>query len=142
MIRVLFLCTGNSARSQMAEALLRQLGGSNFEVHSAGTVAKGLNPLTIEAMREIDIDVSRQESKSVDRYIDSQWEYVITVCDQAAEACPTFPGAAKRLHWSILDPAAATGNEAERLQTFRQVRDAIKVRVQEFLRTEIRMVGK
>ena len=102
--RVLFLCTHNSARSQMAEGLLRHLGGERFEAFSAGTEATHVRPLAVAAMAELGIDVSRQESKTLDRYLGEPFDAVITVCDQAAEACPVFPGAKRRLHWSFTDP--------------------------------------
>jgi arsenate reductase len=127
--RVLFLCTHNSARSQMAEGFLRALGGDRFEGFSAGTEATRVRPLAIRAMAEQGIDLSRQESKTLDRYRGEPFDYVITVCDQAAEACPVFPGARERLHWSFPDPSQATGSEAEQLATYRSVRDAIRARI-------------
>src|SRR3712207_2605484 len=117
--KVLFLCTHNSARSQMAEGLLRHLAGDRFEVASAGTEATRVRPLAIEAMAELGVDVSRQESKTLERYLDEPFDYVVTVCDDANEACPVFPGARKRLHWSFRDPSRATGSEEERLEVFR-----------------------
>jgi arsenate reductase len=128
-IRVLFLCTGNSARSQMAEALLRSYGGTDFEVASAGTDPKGLNPLTIEVMAEAGIDVSKQQSKSLDRFLDQSFDYVITVCDRARDNCPTFPGDNERIHWSFDDPAAATGSHEQQLAVFRRVRNEISERL-------------
>ena len=128
-IRVLFLCTGNSARSQMAEGLLRQLGGMDFEVFSAGTDPKGLNPLAVEAMREGGIDISGHESKSIDRYLGQTFDYVITVCDRARDNCPTFPGDNERIHWSFEDPAAATGTHEQQLAVFRRVRNEISERL-------------
>ena len=128
--RVLFLCTHNSARSQMAEGLLRQLAGDRFEVMSAGTEATRVRPLAIQAMEEIGIDISGQESKTLDRYLEERFDYVITVCDDANEACPFFPGAQSRLHWSFEDPSKAEGSEEERLAVFRSVRDRIRDRVQ------------
>jgi arsenate reductase (thioredoxin) len=124
--RVLFLCTHNSARSQMAEALLRHLAGESVEAHSAGTEATHVRPLAIRAMDEIGIDVSGQESKTLDRYVGERFDYVITVCDEANEACPFFPGAKNRLHWSFEDPSQADGSEDERLAVFRRVRDEIR----------------
>jgi arsenate reductase len=129
-IRVLFLCTHNSARSQMAEGLLRDLAGDQFEVMSAGTEATQVRPLAVRAMEEIGIDISGQESKTLDRYLDQPFDYVITVCDDANEACPFFPGAQSRLHWSFEDPSRAEGSDEERLEVFRRVRDGIKDRVQ------------
>jgi arsenate reductase (thioredoxin) len=127
--RVLFLCTHNSARSQMAEGLLRHLAGDRFEAYSAGTEATHVRPLAIRAMDEIGIDISGQESKTLDRYLDEPFDYVITVCDDANEACPFFPGATTRLHWSLPDPSAAKGSEEERLAVFRSVRDGIRDRM-------------
>jgi arsenate reductase len=124
--KVLFLCTHNSARSQMAEGLLRQLAGDRFEVMSAGTEATHVRPLTVRAMDEVGIDISGQESKTLDRYVGEPFDYVITVCEEANEACPFFPGAAERLHWSLPDPAAAQGTEEERLEVFRSVRDLLR----------------
>lgn len=130
--RVLILCTGNSARSQMAEGLLRETGRDRFEVFSAGTHPGRVNPLAIEAMRELGIDISDHHSKSVDEFTGKEFDYVITVCDNAAENCPVFPGRTKRLHWSFDDPAAAEGDDTERLALFRRVRDEIKERLREF----------
>jgi arsenate reductase len=134
--RVLFLCTGNSARSQMAEGLLRQLAGERFEVASAGTNPAGLNPLAVEAMRESGIDISQQRSKSLDLFLDQPFDYVITVCDRAKESCPIFPGAAATAHWSFDDPAVVAGAEAERLAVFRRVREEIRHRIRLFLATQ------
>jgi arsenate reductase (thioredoxin) len=128
--RVLFLCTHNSARSQMAEGLLRHLAGDRFEVMSAGTEATHARPLAVRAMEEIGVDISGQESKTLDRYLQEPFDYVITVCDDANEACPFFPGAQRKLHWSFEDPSKAEGSEEERLEVFRRVRDGIKDRVQ------------
>jgi len=131
--RVLFLCTHNSARSQMAEGLLRRLGGDRFEAHSAGTEATGVRPLAIQAMAELGIDISKQTSKTLDPYVDQGFDYVVTVCDDANESCPIFPNATHRLHWSLPDPSKATGNEAERLAVYRKVRDGLRARIQEEL---------
>jgi arsenate reductase (thioredoxin) len=128
--KVLFLCTHNSARSQMAEGLLRHLAGDRFEAMSAGTEATHVRPLAIRAMEELGVDISHQESKTLDRYLHERLDYVITVCDDANEACPFFPGAANRLHWSFEDPSKATGSEEERLVVFRRVRDGIRDRMQ------------
>ena len=127
--QVLFLCTGNSARSQMAEGYLRHVAGERFEPLSAGIEPKGLNPLAVEAMREIGIDISGQRSKDVTSLLGSPVRYVITVCDNAAEHCPVFPGAPFVLHWSLPDPAAAQGSHEERLAVFRRVRDAIREKI-------------
>lgn len=135
--RVLFLCTGNSARSQMAEALLRTLGGDCFEPHSAGLHATGIHPLTKRVMIERGIDVGGQRSKDLSEYLGRvHFGTVITVCDRAAEECPVFPGVATRLHWSLDDPAAAGGSDAERLEAFRRVRDEIESLVRELLASE------
>src|SRR5206468_11270643 len=111
---VLFLCTGNSCRSQMAEGLLRHLAGDRFEAASAGTHPAGLNPGAVAVMQEIGIDISSHRSKRVDEYMDSRFDYVITVCDRAKETCPLFPADASQLHWSFEDPAAAQGSAEER----------------------------
>ncbi|HEY0544405.1 MAG TPA: arsenate reductase ArsC [Pyrinomonadaceae bacterium] len=131
--RVLILCTGNSARSQMAEGLLKDAVGNRFEVHSAGTHPSVVNPLVIEAMSERGIDISRHRSKSVDEFREQEFDYVIAVCDHANENCPIFPGRTKRIHWSFDDPAAASGSKAERLDVFRRVRDEIAARLDEFI---------
>lgn len=123
--KVLFLCTGNSARSQMAEGYLRHVAGDRFDAVSAGIEPKGLNPLAVAAMREIGIDISHQQSKDVASFLGQPIAYVITVCDNAKERCPIFPGTGKSLHWSLDDPAQATGTEAERLVAIRRVRDQL-----------------
>jgi arsenate reductase (thioredoxin) len=128
--RVLFLCTGNSARSQMAEGYLRHAAVDRFESLSAGVEPKGLNRLAVEAMREIGIDISRQQSKHVNALLGTPISYVVTVCDNAKERCPIFPGAGKVLHWGFDDPAAAQGTQAEKLAVFRRVRDEIIGRIQ------------
>ena len=132
-VRVLFLCTHNSARSQMAEGWLRYLAGDRFEVHSAGTEATRVRPLAVRAMAEVGVDISGHESKTLARYLDEPWDYVITVCDEANETCPFFPGGKHRLHWSFPDPSKATGTEDEQLAVYRQVRDSIRGRVDEFV---------
>ena len=131
--RVLFLCTHNSARSQMAEGLLRHLGGDRFEAHSAGTEATHVRPLAIRAMNDVGVDITGQESKTLDRYLEEPFDYVITVCDEASEACPYFPGARNRLHWSFEDPSGTEGSEEERLAIFRKVRDEIRERIEQEL---------
>jgi arsenate reductase (thioredoxin) len=128
--RVLFLCTHNSARSQMAEGLLRHLAGDRFEVYSAGTEATSVRPEAIAAMAELGVDISGQESKTLDRYLSESFDCVITVCDDANEACPVFPGAKTRLHWSFRDPSRATGSDEERLGVFRVFGDEILGRVE------------
>lgn len=134
--KVLFLCTGNSCRSQMAEGWFRHYAGGRAEVFSAGTKPVGLNPMAVAVMRETGIDISRQRSKHVDELAKEDFLFVITVCDSAREACPVFPGALYQLHWSFDDPAAATGNEEERGAVFRRVRDEIAEQVRTFVRRE------
>ena len=133
--RVLILCTGNSARSQMAEGLLRNDGGDKFEVFSAGVEPSHVRPQAIEAMREVGIDISGHRSKSVDEFLGEEFDYVITVCDNAKEQCPIFPGDTKRINWSFDDPAAAEGDEAAVLAVFRRVRDEIRHRLRLFIAT-------
>lgn len=127
--RVLFLCTHNSARSQMAEGILRYLGGNQIEVHSAGTVATQVHPLAIASMAEKNIDISGQRSKHLDEFAGQTFDYVITVCDNARESCPVFPGAPERIHWSIADPSAVEGDEAMRLRAFRGTSDELVTRI-------------
>jgi arsenate reductase len=131
--RVLFLCTQNSARSQMAEGLLRHLAGERFEVMSAGTEATHVRPLAMRAMAEVGVDISGQESKTLERYLGEPFDYVVTLCDEANEACPFFPGAKNRLHWSLEDPAQASGSEEERLAVFRRVRDELREHIEQEL---------
>ena len=133
--RVLILCTGNSARSQMAEGLLRSMAGAEFEVASAGVDPSRVRPEAIEVMSEIGIDISGHRSKSVDEFVGQEFDYVITVCDNAKEQCPVFPGRTKRLHWSFEDPAATQGDERARMAVFRRVRDEIKSRLEGFQRS-------
>jgi arsenate reductase len=131
--RVLFLCTHNSARSQMAEGLLRHLAGDRFEAFSAGSEATHVRPLAIRAMDELGIDISRQESKPLDRYLQEPFDAVITVCDQANDSCPIFAGGKRRLHWSLPDPSQATGSEEEQLAVYRQVCDDLAKRINQEL---------
>ena len=131
--RVLILCTGNSARSQMAEGLFRQEGGDRYEVFSGGTKPSLVRPEAIAVMREIGIDISGHRSKSVDEFIGQELDLVITVCDNAKESCPVFPGATQRLHWPFEDPASVTGSEEQRLAAFRSIRDQIQARIHLFL---------
>jgi arsenate reductase len=131
--RVLFLCVHNSARSQMAEGMLRHWGADRFEAASAGSVASEVRPLAIRAMAELGIDISRQVSKTSDVFAGQTFDYAITVCDESKEACPFFPGAHEQLHWAFDDPSVAGGTEAERLAAFRRVRDEIAARI----RTEL-----
>ena len=130
--RVLFLCTGNSARSQMAEGLLRTLDPDRFEVFSAGTIASFVRPQAIAVMKEIGIDISGHRSKSLDEFLDDEFDYVITVCDHANQSCPVFSGPAKRLHWSVDDPVIS-GSESEELASFRQARDELQQRIRKFI---------
>lgn len=134
--RVLVLCTGNSARSQMAEGWLRHLTLGGLQVESAGTAPSRVHPLAIQAMAERGVDMSAQRSKHLRELADVPFDHVITVCDQAAEVCPVFPGPARRWHWSFPDPAAVEGPEPERLAAFREVRDAIEQRLREWLAGE------
>jgi arsenate reductase len=134
--KVLFLCTANSCRSQMAEGLLRHMARDRFEVMSAGTTPTELNPDAVRVMQEIDIDISRQRAKDSAQYFGQRFHYVITVCRKAKETCPIFPGAIWRLDWDIPDPAAAEGTEAERLAVFRRVRDEIEDHVRELIAKE------
>ena len=130
---MLILCTGNSARSQIAEGLLRRAGGGRYEVVSAGTRPVGVNPLAVETMRELGIDISAQRSKSVAEFAGEKFATVITVCDNAAEECPVFPGAPERVHWSLRDPAEVSGTRDEKLAAFREVRDDLERRIREFV---------
>jgi len=120
----------------MAEGFLRALGGDRFTVASAGTVATVVNPLATRVMEEVGVDLRDHTSKTFDRFLGEPWDYVITVCDQAAERCPVFPGRARRVHWSFEDPSAATGSEMDRLAVFRRVRDAIGERLRAWLADE------
>jgi arsenate reductase len=140
-VRILFLCTHNSARSQMAEGLLREMGASDFEVYSAGTEATLVRPLAIKSMAEIGIDVSQQRSKVLTEYLQQPFDYVITVCDQANESCPIFPGASHRLHWSFPDPSKATGSEAQQLAVYREVRNALAAQIKVFLAEQLQTVN-
>lgn len=131
--RVLFLCTHNSARSQMAEGWLRALAGDRYEVASAGTEATRVHPLAIRVMKEVGVDLGGHASKTLDRFRRTPWDFVITVCDAANERCPLFPGAGRRIHWSFDDPSGAVGSDLERLATFRRVRDEIRARLAAWL---------
>ena len=131
--RVIFVCTHNSARSQMAEGMLRAWGGDRFEPFSAGTEATRVRPEAIAAMTEIDIDISGHSSKTLEPYLGADFSWLITVCDQARESCPTLPGVRRQAHWSIDDPSAAEGDEATRLAAFRAARDDLAERVRAFI---------
>ena len=139
--RVLILCTGNSARSQMAEGLLRHDAGERFQVESAGTKPGSVRPEAIAAMRELGIDISGHRSKSVAEFEGQHFDCVITVCDSARESCPVFPGATKRLHHAFTDPAAFDGSEEERLAIFRRVRDELRTYLTTFAQEEIAAVN-
>ena len=136
--RVLFLCTGNSARSQMAEAFLRKYAGDRFEAHSAGLEPKPLHPLTVKVMEEAGLDISGHKSKGFETYLGKLlFQYLITVCDDAEKNCPTtWPGVSHRLHWNFEDPAAFIGTDAEKLAKFRQVRDRIEEKVKSWVAEE------
>ncbi len=136
--RVLILCTGNSARSQMAEGLLRELAGDKFEVASAGTVASFVRPQATAVMREIGIDISSHRSKCLDEFLGTPFDFVITVCDNANQSCPVFSGKVTRVHWSFDDPAEASGNDDDVLQVFRRVRNEIRAKLVEFVEQQIR----
>ena len=133
---VLFLCTGNSCRSQMAEGWLRHLAGSRFDVLSAGTNPVGLNPRAAAAMAEVGIDISRQRSKHVDEVLGCNPQYIVTVCDRAKETCPTIRGEAATLHWNFDDPAEAQGSDEDRAKVFRRVRDEVAEKVRSWLEAE------
>ena len=130
---MLFVCTHNSARSQMAEGLLRAWGGDRYSVESAGTEQTSVRPEAIEVMREIGIDIGGQTSKTIGRFLEQPFDWLITVCDQAAEACPTLPGVQRQEHWSVPDPSAVDGEEVARLDAFRSARDDLSTRVRDFL---------
>lgn len=130
--RVLILCTGNSARSQMAEGLFRAALGERFDVSSAGTNPSSVRPEAIAVMQEIGIDISGHRSKAVDEFLGQEFRYVITVCDNAKENCPVFPGGVERIHWSFEDPAAVAGTEEQKRAAFRRIRDQIDGRIRSF----------
>ncbi|MFI5054557.1 MAG: arsenate reductase ArsC [Acidimicrobiia bacterium] len=132
-IRVLFVCTGNSARSQLAEALLREFGGTEFAAFSAGTEPRGVNPFTIRVLGERGVDWSTARSKSVDEFLDEPFDYVITVCDRARQSCPVFPGEHNSLHWGLDDPAEAEGTDEEKLAAFRRTETEISIRLRPFI---------
>ena len=131
--RIIFVCTHNSARSQMAEGLLRHFAGDRYEAYSAGTQSTRVNPLATKAMAEKGIDISKHTSDHIDKYMGMEFDYVITVCDNAKESCPYFPTNKTQWHWSFEDPAAATGTEEDRLAKFREIRDQIEKRLQNLL---------
>jgi arsenate reductase len=134
---VLFLCSGNSCRSQMAEGFMRHLSHGGWRIESAGIFPSYVHPLAIRVMEEIGIDISEQTSKSMDSFLNETFDYVITLCDHAARFCPSFPGQGKRLGWSFDDPAAIVGTIEERLVVFRRVRDEIRAKIEDFLNSEV-----
>ncbi len=141
-LRVLFVCTGNSARSQIAQALLERFGGADFSVESAGTTPKGVNPYAIRVLAEIGIDWSAARSKSVSEFVDERFDYVITVCDRARQSCPVFPGQYNSLHWGLEDPAEVEGTDAEKLAAFRQTRLELTERLRPFVEIALRAAGR
>ena len=132
--KVLFVCTGNSCRSQIAEGLVKHIAGSNFEVSSAGTNPSPINPYATEVMNEKGIDISKQRSKSLQEFINDKFDFIITVCDHAKASCPIFPGKYKLIHWNLEDPAAVRGARKEKLAVFRLTRDEIEQRIRTFIR--------
>ena len=132
-IRVLFVCTGNSARSQMAEAMLGRIGGEQFQAVSAGTEPHGVNPSTVRVLAEHGIDWSSARSKSVEEFLSQPFDYVITVCNRAKQSCPYFPGGRTKLHWDIDDPAEVEGSDAEKLEAFRRTLEDVTGRMTEFV---------
>lgn len=141
-IRVLFVCTHNSARSQIAEALLGRYGGADFEVRSAGTEATRVNPLAIRVLAEQGIDWSAARSKVIDEFLDQRFDYVVTVCDRARETCPAFPGSINTLHWGLDDPSEVEGTDAERLAAFRRTVQEVSVRLRPFIEVAVRAAGR
>ena len=132
--KVLFLCTGNQARSQMAEGLLRTRSGGSIDIVSAGSRPKdAVHPLAVKALGEMEIDISEAEPKEVKQFLGDDFDYIITLCDNARDECPYFPGDAVRIHWDLSDPVAATGSEEDRISAFRTIRDEIARRIDEFL---------
>lgn len=136
--KVLFLCTGNSCRSQMAEGFLRHTAAGRIEVFSAGVKPIQLHPMAIKVMEEIGMDISSHRSKSVDEFLTQKFDYVITVCDNARRVCPVFPGEYEKIHWDLKDPVQFEGTEEEKLVKFRQVRDLIEKNIQNFLRGDFK----
>ena len=136
-LKILILCTGNSARSQMAEGLLRHMAGDRIDVASAGVAPTHVRSEAIEAMKEIGIDISNQRSKSLDEFIIQPFDYVITVCDNANQQCPVFAGTSQRIHWSIDDPAAVAGSDETRLEAFRAARNVLSERLDKFIKEEV-----
>jgi arsenate reductase (thioredoxin) len=141
-IRVLFVCTHNSARSQIAEALLHHYGGDDFEVFSAGTEATRVNPFAIKVLGDLGIDWSKATSKTIERFLDQHFDYVITVCDRAKATCPVFPGSANTLHWGLDDPSEVEGTDQEKLEAFRRTQTEISVRLRPFIEIALRAAGR
>ena len=141
-IRVLFVCTGNSARSQLGEALLKRFGGADFEVYSAGTQPKGVNPYTVRVLDESGIDWSAATSKAIDGFLGQHFDYVITVCDRARATCPVFPGSQNSLHWGLEDPAEVTGTDEEKLHAFRDTKVQLTQRLRPFVEVALRAAGR
>jgi arsenate reductase len=140
-IRVLFVCTGNSARSQIGEALLERFGGADFAVESAGTEPKGVNPYSVRVLAEVGIDWSAATSKSLDRFLGQPFDYVITVCDRAKQSCPVFPGSGNALHWGLEDPAEVEGTDDQKLEAFRRTRNDLTMRLRPFIEIARRTAG-
>jgi arsenate reductase len=141
-IRVLFVCTHNSARSQIAEALLKHYGGQDFEVYSAGTESTGVNPFAVKVLDEIGIDWSRARSKTINEFLDQRFDYVITVCDRARATCPVFPGSANSLHWGLDDPSDVEGIDDEKLAAFRSTQREVAARLRPFIEVSLRASGR
>lgn len=141
-IRVLFICTHNSARSQIAEALLGHYGGSDFLVHSAGTEATRVNPFAVQVLAEIGIDWANARSKVLTEFLDEPWDYVITVCDRARQSCPVFPGQMNSLHWGLDDPSEVDGTDEEKLEAFRRTRMEVATRLRPFIEIALRAAGR
>ena len=141
-IRVLFVCTHNSARSQIAEALLRRYGAADFEVHSAGTEVTRVNPYAIRVLDELGIDWSGARSKSITEFLDQRFDYVITVCDRARATCPVFPGSSNTLHWGLDDPSEVEGTDEERLAAFRRTATEVTARLRPFIEVALRAAGR
>lgn len=141
-IRVLFVCTHNSARSQLAEALLGRYGGADFDVHSAGTEATGVNPFAVQVLGELGIDWTTARSKQIDEFLDQQFDYVITVCDRARATCPVFPGSSNSLHWGLDDPSEVDGTDEDKLAAFRHTQLELSTRLRPFIEVALRAVGR
>lgn len=141
-IRVLFVCTHNSARSQIAEALLRDYGGADFEVYSAGTVVTQVNPYAIRVLADLGLDTAGARSKSISEFLDQRFDYVITVCDRARDTCPVFPGSENTLHWGLDDPSEVEGTDAEKLAAFRRTQLEISTRLRPFVEVALRAAGR